>query len=121
MTRGRAGIFEGEGDFDISGFAAKPPAQQAPAIPAEQVRAVSEQANFRSREPRPPAVTVPPPEPARREPRRYRTGRNIQLNIKVRADTLERFYALADRQGWVLGEALEHAVDALDRELSGQK
>ena len=53
--------------------------------------------------------------PATREPRWHRTGRNIQLNIKARADTIERFYALADRNGWVLGEAFERAVAALER------
>jgi hypothetical protein len=35
---------------------------------------------------------------------------------KARADTIERFYALADRKGWVLGETFERAVTALERE-----
>jgi hypothetical protein len=81
------------------------------------VRGVAEQAGFHSREPAPPALPVPPaPEPTRREPRRYRTGRNVQLNLKVRQEAMDAFYKLADAQGWVLGEAFEHAVAALERE-----
>lgn len=47
-------------------------------------------------------------------PRRRRTGRTAQLNLKVRPETIEAFYALADRQGWGLGEAFEHALRALE-------
>ena len=50
--------------------------------------------------------------------RRYRTGRNMQLNLKVREATAATFYAMADAQGWVLGEAFERAVAALQRELA---
>jgi hypothetical protein len=117
----RAGIFDIEDEVDVSGFAPKSPPERA--AKPEQVRAVSEVANFRSREARPPE---PKPiqammEPLRREPRRYRTGRNTQLNIKARAEVIEAFYALADREGWVLGEAFEHAVAALERNLANQK
>ena len=121
MSAERAGIFDVEDELDVSGFTPKLAPERA--VQAEQVRAVSEVANFRSREARPPA---PKPldgaaESPRREPRRYRTGRNTQLNIKARADVIDAFYTLADREGWVLGEAFEHAVTALTRSLSGQK
>jgi hypothetical protein len=76
----------------------------------EQVRGIAEQAGFRSREPAPPAAT--------RDVRRYRTGRNQQLNLKVRAEDAAAFYAVADAQGWVLGETFAHAIAALQRELS---
>jgi hypothetical protein len=88
------------------------------------VKAISESASFVSREPiqAPRETAAPAPvarqaqrEPITREPRRHRTGRNIQLNIKARAETIDRFYALADRNGWVLGEAFEHAIAALER------
>lgn len=102
----RAPLFPQEADLDLSAFKPKPAAP-------EQVRDLAEQAGFRSREP----VAPQPPAPGRREPRRYRTGRNIQLNIKVRQEALDAFYSVADRQGWVLGEAFEHAVAALQREL----
>jgi hypothetical protein len=117
----RAGIFDIEDELDVSGFTPKPVTERA--AKPEQVRAVSEVANFQSREARPPAPKVieATTEPLRREPRRYRTGRNTQLNIKARAEVIETFYALADREGWVLGEAFEHAVEALERNLSSQK
>jgi hypothetical protein len=108
----RASIFDAEEPLDLSGFAPKPAARP------EQVRGVAEQAGFRSREPTPaPALPAAPPEPERRAPRRYRTGRNVQLNLKVRQDAVDAFYALADARGWVLGEAFEHAVAALEREI----
>ena len=120
MIGERASIFDVEDELDVSGFTPKSPAERA--AKPEQVRAVSEVANFRSREAHPP---VPKPvetlEPLRREPRRYRTGRNTQLNIKARSEVIEAFYSLADREGWVLGEAFEHAVAALERSLADKK
>jgi len=118
MMSERASIFESDTDFDVSGFTPKKEERKAEA-PREVVRAVSEASKFPSREPV--KAAAPPREAAasqKREPRRYRTGRNVQLNIKVRSETLDSFYALADRQGWVLGEALEKAVAALEKELA---
>jgi hypothetical protein len=111
MSGKRASVFDTETDLDVSGFS--PKEVVTPTAPLDQVRAVSEAAKFQSRE-RPREIRPVPP---RREPRRYRTGRNIQLNIKARADAIEAFYAIADRQGWVLGETFERAVAALEREL----
>jgi hypothetical protein len=45
--------------------------------------------------------------------RRRRTGRSAQLNLKCRPETIEQFYAIADANGWVLGEAFEKAVALL--------
>ncbi|MBV8912581.1 MAG: hypothetical protein JOZ05_06020 [Acetobacteraceae bacterium] len=90
-----------EADLDVSDFAPKPAHE---GVNKEQVRAVAEPAAFRSRE----AAVLPP----RREPRRYRTGRNVQLNLKVRQEDADAFYALADEKGWVLGEAFQRAVQA---------
>lgn len=104
---GRAPLFGNDDDLDLSAFTPK-------AAKPEQVRDVAEQAGFRSREPATPAS--PRTEPAR-EPRRHRTGRNVQFNLKVRRETVDAFYKLADEHGWVLGEAFEHAVAALEREL----
>jgi hypothetical protein len=113
----RASIFDNGADFDVSGFAPKEPKVQEKKIPVEKVRAISEAANFPSRE------AVAPPAPAaevQREQRRYRTGRNVQLNIKVKSETLDAFYNLADTEGWVLGETLERAVKALQNELGAK-
>jgi len=114
----RASIFDNDTDFDVSGFGPKKQGREGEASP-EVVRAVSEASRVPSREPVTTAKhTSKTQGTSNREPRRYRTGRNVQLNIKVRAETLDSFYALADRQGWVLGEALERAVAALEKELS---
>ncbi|NKE48672.1 stability/partitioning determinant [Roseomonas frigidaquae] len=109
MSGGRAPLFGQDADLDLSGF--KPKAAAKP----DQVRDVAEQAGFRSREASPPLATTTDPAP--REPRRYRTGRNVQLNLKVRRETVDAFYKIADQQGWVLGEAFERAVAALQRDL----
>ena len=115
----RASVFDNSLEFDVSGFSAKKPKVQEKKIPAEAVRAVSEASNFPSRE----AVSPPAPietSAAKKDQRRYRTGRNVQLNIKVKSETLDAFYALADKQGWVLGETLERAVEALQDALSAK-
>jgi len=111
----RASIFEEPDELDVSGFKPKTAPDAAP--PPERVREVSEAARFRSREPKSASPLAPPP--PRREQRRYRTGRNVQFNIKASQDTVDGFYAISDRQGWVLGETLEHALAALQRELAG--
>ena len=86
MGSDRASVFGDDQDLDLGDFQPKQPAP--PAVRREEVRAVSESANFRSREPQPPA----PPKPAKREPRRHRTGRNQQLNIKATAEAIETFF-----------------------------
>lgn len=109
---GRAPIF-GDDDLDISAF--KPKQRPTETIAPEQVRAVAGPA-FRSREVLP--SQLPAPIPARREVRRYRTGRNAQLNLKVRPEAMEEFYALADQQGVVLGELFDMALVALKEKLA---
>lgn len=46
--------------------------------------------------------------------RRHKTGRNRQINLKVRDQDLERFYKIADEEGVTLGEVFERALDALE-------
>src|SRR3954469_12138499 len=112
----RASIFS-EDETDLSAFQPRPAAVPDPAK-KERVREVSETANFRSREPKPTsaATAVAPPHRAHR---RHRTGRNVQLNIKVRQEALDKFYQLADQTELVLGEVFERALAALARELDG--
>lgn len=103
----RASVFDSGPHFDVADFA---PQKPKAAAPPEKVRQVSEGANFRSREPerkRP-----------KREPRRYRTGRDTQFNIKADPEVIEDFYRIADTQEWVLGETLERAVAALKNEIA---
>jgi hypothetical protein len=111
MANTRASIFSDD-DLDLSGFAPKTGRDASAPMP-EQVKAVAEAARFRSREPAAPATPTPP----KRAPRRYRTGRNVQFNMKASQEAVDAFYAISDKQGWVLGETLEHALAALQREL----
>ena len=117
MSKPRASIFE-EGDvqeLDVGRFAPKTTID-AKAPKAEQVRAVSQAAKFLSRE-----ATAPNFEAqTKRSARQYRTGRNVQINMKALKETVDAFYAITDTQGWVLGYTLERAVAALTRELEGE-
>ena len=107
MAAGRASIFE-EDEIDVAGFTPKPKAAATGPAKAE-VRAVAEAANFRSREG---DKSLPRP-----SQRRHRTGPNTQINIKATRETIAAFTALSDRQGWVFGETLEHALRALEKTL----
>jgi hypothetical protein len=112
MSKPRASIFEDVPELDVGSFAPKS-AIDAKGPPAEQVRAVAEAAQFRSRE-----APVPKPQAAyKRAARQYRTGRNVQIAVKARQETVDAFYAVADAQGWILGYTLERAIEALQREL----
>lgn len=50
--------------------------------------------------------------------RRRRTGRNAQINIKAKPETLEQFYAIVDEMECGVGEAFEIAVELLSKKLS---
>ena len=118
MGSERASIFGDDDDLDLSGFA---PAK-APETDRKAIREVAEQRGFKPREPEAAPVASETATAPRRAQRRHTTGRNRQLNVKATQETIDRFYAIADGQGWVLGEVLEHAIKALeyalDREAS---
>lgn len=129
MAKERAKLFDDDDPVDVSQFAPKPgPAKDAP--PAEEVRAVSEKANFPSREsgaatkdhPASSAKGGGKPLPdQKREQRRHRTGRNIQLNLKVTKEAYDLFYQITDAEDYVLGETFELAVMALQEKLARRK
>ena len=112
----RASVFSDadEPTIDLSGFAPKAAVPTTLPSPA-QVKAISEAANFPSRE-----VQKPKAAQGRRKPRIHRTGRNVHFNVKASQSTIDRFYALCDLKGWVLGHTLERAVEALERELKAK-
>jgi hypothetical protein len=113
MSTTRASIFGETSDLDLSGFKPKPKSDaKAPA--AEAVRAVAETANFRSRESTPTHIAESAP---KRQARRFRTGRNVQFNVKALQETVDAIYSVSEAQGWVLGYTLERAIAALQREL----
>ena len=114
MPKPRASIFEeGEGQgLDVGSFAPKT-SIDAKAPGAEQVRVVAQAAKFLSRE----APLLKPEAQAKRAVRRYRTGRNVQFNVKALQETVDAVYAITEAQGWVLGYTLHRAIEALQREL----
>jgi hypothetical protein len=114
MPKARASIFEeGEGrELDLGSFVPKT-SIDAKAPAAEEVRVVAQAAKFHSREP----TALKPEVPSKRAVRQYRTGRNVQFNVKVRQETVDAFYAVADSQSWVLGYTVQRAIEALQREL----
>ncbi|HEY1580439.1 MAG TPA: hypothetical protein VGF82_25540 [Terracidiphilus sp.] len=115
-AKARASIFDDSLDVDISDFAVKKLTDDK-APPRDQVRALAEAVNFRSRE----APPAPINSPKKRAGRVYRTGRNVQFNIKASQETVDDFYALTEAHpGWVLGYTLERAIAALKRELETQ-
>ncbi len=106
MGSGRADPF-GD-DLDVSDF--KPTPLAKPKVSKEEIREVSEQTGFPSRK-------ASPASAGPRMQRRRRTGRSMQLNLKVTPEVATRFTRIADTKGWVQGELLEKALDALEREM----
>ena len=77
-------------------------------VQTDTIERIAEENNFPSRQ-----ATKAPKEP-RRKRRVYTTGRNRQFNIKATAETVERFYKMADERKVPLCELLEQALDALE-------
>jgi hypothetical protein len=116
MEKQRVSVFEEPDDIDTSVFVPKG-RDDAKAPRAEQVRPIAEAANFPSREGAPPKMDAQ----FQRSSRRYRTGRNVQLNVKAQKETVDAVYAVCEAQGWVLGYTLQRAIEALQRELKSAK
>ena len=113
MDNGRADPFA---DMDLTDFTPKPAIR--PPVDRDVIRQVSEKNQFLSRV-APQPEPIPEAKPFRRRGRR-RTGRTVQFNMKVTQATSDRFVRLADAHGWVFGEMLERALDALERELAAK-
>jgi len=111
----RTNLFAGDdvADVDLSSFKPAKPVHQS----EEVTKTAAAKAGFVSREPKAAPVAPVPEKPARRV---WRTGRNTQFAVKASPETVAEFYAIADAQGWVLGEALEKAVELM-REKYGPK
>lgn len=70
-----------------------------------------------TRDPLPSTATRSMPVPSAsaatmRRPGRPRTGRNYQLNVKVKPETAAALEAIADHNGWGFGETLEYMIEA---------
>lgn len=87
-------------------------------LPAEDTRKAAEATGFHSREAKLGGAgegTTPT------QVRRRRTGRNAQFNLKARPETIAAYCAIADNNGWGLGETLEYAVALLQDTYGGKK
>lgn len=101
----RANPFDDLGDFA--------PKAQAKPVEAQQIERIAAEMGFPSRQ----AVAASAHPQKIQARRRYTTGRNQQLNVKATAETVARFYRLADQQGVPLGELLEQALQALEKSI----
>lgn len=100
-------------NFDPASFSPSPRSAPPQRPAATVTRQVAEATGFQSREAK--TSGAGQGAPLVRE-RRRRTGRNMQFNIKAKPETIEAFCAVADAQGWGLGETLEYAVELLQQE-----
>jgi hypothetical protein len=89
---------------DLPKFEPKP--KNTPMAGKEQIERLAAASGFPSRQP---ART-----PAAPRGRRYKTGRNQQINIKATPEVIERLYKLADARRVPLGELLEQALNSLE-------
>jgi hypothetical protein len=62
-----------------------------------------------------PKLSQAPVPPQRRV---FKTGRNVQFNIKASAESVHRFVAICDAYEWPSGLTMEHAIGALEKELA---
>lgn len=87
-------------------------------VPRDDIRKVAKAAGFNSREASV-AVEEAPAEAIRpaRTGRIFQTGRNNQINLKVRTEDKESFYQICDQNKWVQGYTFQRALEALQREL----
>ncbi len=103
---GRANPFADIDEFPS--FPTKAPAR-AP-VAREHIDRIADANDFPSRQPvTAPVVNAPHPR------RRFRTGRDRQLNIKATSDVIERFYRMADARHVPFGELLDQALAALEK------
>lgn len=98
---------------DLSDFAPRSPVDSPKPVASDVIDEISRKNGFPSRQPTTKAKeAVAPAQP--RPQRRYVTGRNQQINIKAKAETIAMLNSLADRLNVPLGEVLERALYALD-------
>lgn len=96
---------------DLNDFAPAQPKEKSPK-PVEKavIDQVAADNGFPSRQ-----ASKTESKPVLRQQRRYTTGRNQQINVKATAETIERFYRIADEMRVPLGEVLDRALEALEK------
>jgi hypothetical protein len=121
MSGSRPSIFDDS--VDLSGFAPKT-GPEPDAVPSETSRRIAEEGGFPSRAPilQPPTAVRPPSS---------KTGRTVLLNARITQRAHDRFHEIVAAEytryetGEImhrvtLGEVVERALLALEREMKGQ-
>ena len=107
-------IFAEDDALNLDRFKPKPP-HVADRPSPEDLRGIAERTKFVSREGQ--GTQQPAKVPLLRRGQ-HRTGRSATVTLKTTPDASNRFYALAEAHGWLIGEAFERAVTALEREIA---
>src|SRR5262249_32186986 len=89
-----------------------PKAKPEKPVAKDAIDGIARAHHFPSRQARKPEAQL------RRKQRRFRTGRDQHLGIKVTTETRDRFYNAADQRNVPLGELLRLALDALESKSS---
>lgn len=121
MTKRRAGIGFSSSleELDPKEWQPKPEEKrERKQVRRDDIHKAARAAGFNSREApvaveESPAETIRPP----RTGRIFQTGRNNQINLKVRTEDKESFYQICDQNKWVQGYTFQRALEALQREL----
>lgn len=92
---------------DLSDFKAS--GSQPKKIDRSQIDEIAESTGFPSRQ------AVLRPQSTARPARKYTTGRNQQINIKVTAEVADKLYRLADEAAVPLGRLVELALNAYEK------
>jgi hypothetical protein len=99
----------------LKSFEPKAATEQKTKQSKAEVEAMANQHGFVGRS------VVPAALPVERSKRRFKTGRNIQINIKGEQETKDELYRVADDIDQPLGETLKRALAALRRELEARQ
>lgn len=95
----------------LKNFEPKSSAENKPRQSNTEIEALANEHGFVGR------LSTPSTTPLDRSRRRFKTGRNIQINIKGDQNTKDELYIIADIIDEPLGETLKRALAALRREL----
>lgn len=99
----------------LKSFVPKTATDQQPKQSKAEVEQMANQLGFVGRQ------ATPLPTTGERSKRRFKTGRNVQINIKGEQETKDELYQVADVIDQPLGETLKRALAALRRELKAEK
>jgi hypothetical protein len=125
MTKTRAALFEDD-EVDISIFKADAKLDNY-FPPKGDVKAVSEQSGFSSREPQTSSSSISESDSANNNPAKIKKKpfnsseiQKVQLNIRVSQEVADAFYRITKENEWSLGKTLKKAITALEKQISEQ-